>query len=109
FGTSVSDDSEVIFPSGVPFRTRHGREYASVIDATNVTNGGVTGLAVQKRGNYLFVSHGGLDRIDVLDKTTGRPVRSVPLTAPRALAVERNDELWIAYLEGSSPVVAKHR
>ena len=43
--------------------------------------------------------------LDVLDKTTGRLARNVPLNAPRALGVDQNDELWIAYLEGSSPTI----
>ena len=109
FGTRVGDDSEVVFPAGVPVQTRYGRKYASVIDATEAANDAATGLAVQKTGNYLFVSHGGLDRIDVLNKTAGRLVRTVRLTAPRALAVDGNDELWIAYRKDNRPAVEKYR
>ena len=58
-----------------------------------------TGLEVQRDGPLLFVAHGGINRIDVLNKTTGQLLSTADMTAwglsaPGAMAAVGND-LWV--------------
>lgn len=53
--TRTSNDSEVIFSSGVSYANTYGKTYPSVISKLNQANSIITGLAVQKTvTNYLF-------------------------------------------------------
>ncbi len=116
--TSVADDKEVKFSSGAPGALHwHGASigtyvttytYDSVINQIDSASSTITGLAVQKTGNYLFVSHEYLNKIDVLSKTSGALIRSVSITSPRSLAVDRNDNLWVSYTSGGNSIVQKY-
>ena len=96
FATSVADDTESIFPNGNSLKTEWGRNYKSVIDYVNNANAKISGIAVQKNHNFLFVSHKDLNEIHVLDKSTGAIVQTITtFTSPRSLEVDSNDDLWI--------------
>lgn len=99
FATKVSDDTEVSFSNGAPLSTTIGPKYSSAINVVNnnssVSTSFITGMAVQKSGNYLFVSRKLSNTVYVLDKTTGALVQTLAVTAPRALAVDGNDNLWM--------------
>jgi hypothetical protein len=97
FATKVSDDTEKSFSSGSSYKCVVGRTYISVIDTVTNTSGHPTGLAVQKTGQYLFVAHGKLNQLDVLDKSTGALVRTLTYTAVGPICIDRNDNLWMAY------------
>lgn len=96
YATKVSDDKEVTFSSGQKVKMTFGREYKGAIDVntTNV-NAHPSGLAVMKNGNFLFVSHEGLNELHVLDKTTGSLVQTISVNKPRELCMDNNDELWM--------------
>ncbi len=104
-GTKVSDDSEVTFSSGALASPTYGRSYPSAIDIKNTANSLITGLAVQKNGNYLFVARSGLNQVDVVNKTTGALVQTLSITAPGNLAVDASDNLWMIT---SGTTVAKY-
>jgi hypothetical protein len=106
--TKTSDDSEIVFPNGVPVTLHYGITFAGAIDQVTTANSKITGLAVQKSGSYLFVSHRDLNRIDVLDKTTGALVRSVSLAAPKFLATDASNGLWVTSIASANPVVQKY-
>ena len=108
FATKTSDDSEAVFANGVPVTLKYGNPFASAIDQVNIASSTITGLAVQKNGSYLFVSHGDLNRIDVLNKTTGALVRSVTITAPKSLATDASNGLWVTSGTSANPVVQKY-
>ncbi len=94
----VSDDSQVGFNSGSSYtmtNIQSPKTYTSVIDRLAVPGSRPTGLAVQQSGNYLFVSHGGLNELHVLDKNSGTLVQNISMTNPMALSVEGN-YLWVA-------------
>lgn len=56
----------------------------------------ITGLAVQKNGgSYLAVSVAADNLVYLLDKTTGLVVKSFAVTAPKALAFDNSDNLWV--------------
>ncbi len=100
FGTNTSDDKEKVFSQGTPLRMSLGKTYASCFDVINESNGTVTGLAVQKAGNFLFVSHKTLHQIRVYDKTTGGLVQTLSVTDAGGLAVDDQDNLWL--IDGTS-------
>jgi hypothetical protein len=103
YGTTVSGDKEVKFSSGVSHGMTYGRTYAAAIDRyTGNSSAHPTGMAVQKSGSYLFVSHEGLNELHVLNKSTGALVQSISMTKPRALCVDMNDNLWV--VSGTSTV-----
>ncbi|MEO6637022.1 MAG: hypothetical protein ABIN25_02025 [Ginsengibacter sp.] len=96
--TKVSDDSEVNFGiNGAKYTMVHlgfAKTYNSTIDmlATGTTK--PSGLAVQKNGNDLFVSHNGLNEVHVLNKTTGALIQNYTITTPGGVAVD-GAYVWI--------------
>jgi outer membrane protein assembly factor BamB len=54
-----------------------------------------SGLAVQQRGNSLFVAHQYLNTICVLDKRDGRLLGNLAVERPSALAVAPDDSMWV--------------
>lgn len=65
------------------------------------TQPSITGLAVQKNGGTLLaVSVAADNLVYLLDKTSGSVVRSFSVAAPKALAIDNNDNLWV--ISGSS-------
>lgn len=95
FATRTSNDGEQPFASGKPVQMVMGRTYASCIDVIDNANGTITGMAVQKNGKYLFVSHKAQHQIRVLNKTTGTLVRSLFFNDAAGLAVDGQDRLWV--------------
>lgn len=91
----VSNDAEVNFANGVSYANTYGKTYPSVISKLNQANSNITGLAVQKTGNKLFVSRAGLNQLQVLDKTSGALLQTLTYTTPKTLAVDGNDNLWM--------------
>jgi PA14 domain/Secretion system C-terminal sorting domain/PKD domain len=105
YATRVSDDQQVTFSAGAPLSLVYiTTPMVSCIDIGNNTNSTISGLAVQKTGNYLFVAHQKINRLDVLNKTTGALVRTISITAPAALAVDASGNLWMA----NGAVVSKY-
>jgi hypothetical protein len=97
YATRTIDDQPVNFSSGKPVSiTYRSSPLQSCIDVGTNANATITGLAVQKTGNFLFVSHQLLNQLNVFNKTTGALIKSVSITAPASLVVDGNDNLWIA-------------
>jgi chitodextrinase len=95
YATRVSDDQQVTFSSGSPLNLTYlTTPMTSCIDVGNAS-ALISGIAVQKNGNYLFVAHKNLNRLDVLNKTTGALVRSITVTSPGSLAADGNGNLWM--------------
>jgi len=93
--TKASDDTDATLSSGTPVNMTYVGTYNNAMDYISGTGAGITGLAVQKTGPYLFVAHRALNRLDVLNKTTGALVQTLTFTAPGALAVDASDNLWM--------------
>lgn len=108
FGTRVSDDTQYPFASGVSYSVLYGITLTNTIDKR--TDGSpVSGLAVQKTGSLLFVSHADKNELKILNKTTGSVVQTVTsLTAPGALAVDGADNLWLVRKNGALNEVAQY-
>ncbi len=96
--TKVIDDSEVNFgKNGVKYtmqKVGFPKTYNSTIDKLAIANSIPSGLAVQSAGSCLFVSHKGLNKIHVLNKTTGALIQNFSITSPAGLATNGN-YLWI--------------
>lgn len=96
FATRASDDTYVTFANGVSKATFLGKTYNSVIGVTALsTPSGLAGLAVQKNGNYLFLSDNDHNQIKVLHKTSGALVQTLSYTNPGKLAIDGSDNLWM--------------
>jgi hypothetical protein len=97
YAINVSNDAtEHVFSSGISYTARLSRKYNSVIDLnTERITGVITGMKVQKRGNYLYVAHKGQNLINVYNKTTGAFVRSINITAPASLCFESDAFIWV--------------
>jgi F5/8 type C domain/Fibronectin type III domain/FlgD Ig-like domain len=54
-----------------------------------------TGLAVQQGGNVLAVSHGGLNVVNLFNKTTGASLGTISITAPGQVGFAPNGDLWV--------------
>lgn len=107
FATKTSNDAETLFSSGLSLKAKLGRTYVSAIDTVNNVNSEITGMAVQKTGNYLFVAHKKLNQLHVLHKTTGARVQTLTYTGAAALTVDQNDNLWMVYTSGGTARVEK--
>ncbi len=92
--TKTSDDTEASLANAVS-QGAGGHTYTSAIDSVSATGFSITGLAVQKTGDYLFVSRRSLNRLDVLNKATGALVSTLTYMSPAALAVDQTDNLWM--------------
>ena len=95
FVTNTTNDAEATLANAQSVQTVYGRTYTSAITVVDNANSAITGLAVQKTGNYLFVSRQNMNTILVLNKTTGAQVASLSLDSPRQLAIDKNDNVWI--------------
>ncbi|WP_018614248.1 T9SS type A sorting domain-containing protein [Segetibacter koreensis] len=95
FATKINGGVEALFSSGSTLKMTYGITYKSVIDYLNNDNATITGLAVQKNHDYLFVSHKVLNQIHVLNKSTGALAQIISFTSPRGLAIDGNDNLWV--------------
>ncbi len=107
--TKVSDDSQVSFGTNGSSYTMQQlgapKKYTSVIDKLNISQSKPTGLAVQLSGNYLFVAHGGLNQLHVLNKTTGALVQNLSYPSVSGLATD-GAYLWM--VTGTN-VVSKYK
>ena len=108
FGTRVSDDTQYPFTNGVSYPVLYGITLTHTIDKR--TDGSpVSGLAVQKTGSLIFVSHADKNELKILNKTTGAVVQTITgITSPSALAVDGADNLWLARKNGTVPEVAQY-
>lgn len=112
----VSDGAEHRFAAGrVEMPNMPGNRWQSVIDydrldetVGNDFRYAPSGLAVQQRGNHLFVAHRALNEIRVFDKHRGVLLGRIPVTRPGDMDVAPDDSLWVLCFEGGRPAVAKY-
>ena len=110
---SITDNSEYRFATGRDVMpAQSGNRWFSAIDydQTDVEYGtgfrnAPTGLAVQQRGNLLFIAHAPLNEVRLLDKRDGRQLGRIAVSNPRNLAVAADDSLWVLAGPTGSQVV----
>lgn len=97
--TNVADNSFASFTAGVSISGNPGEPvYPSCIDVwpgPHPNNDNPTGLAVQRSGNILAVSHGGQNLVRLFDKMSGNPLGTVSVANPREVAMTLNGDLWV--------------
>jgi hypothetical protein len=97
--SNISDNSPVYFATGVSIAANPGEPvYPSCIDiwsGPHPNSDDPTGLAVQKNGNLLAVSHGGQDLIRLFDKISGEALGTISVTSPQELAMTSAGDLWV--------------
>ncbi|MEP6555000.1 MAG: hypothetical protein ABJB11_15725, partial [Ferruginibacter sp.] len=95
FATNVSDDADFMFSKGTPYTVTYGKTYPRAVSVVNQANALITGLAVQKSGNFLFVTRANINQLQVIDKTTGDLVKTLSFSTPRSVCVDKSDNLWM--------------
>jgi hypothetical protein len=96
------------FPKGtVPAGAN--QHYPSCIDYDTTANQAnpASGLAVQKSGSYLFVSHSNLNVVRVFDKVQGNMVGSFTVANPGRVATTANGDVWVIS-GGTTPSVLRY-
>ncbi len=94
FATRVLNDEEVNFSSGSSYTVKYGKTYKHAVSISNL-KANITGLAVQKNGDFLVVARAGIDELQVLNKRTGKLVKSLKFPLPRSICVDIEDNLWM--------------
>ena len=96
YASSTKTDSEITFTGGNPLPMTYGRTYASALDIiTDNDTAHPSGLAVQKKGKFLFVAHQKINQVHVFDKRSGVMVQNLNFKAPRQMTVDTNDQIWM--------------
>jgi hypothetical protein len=98
------------FPQGTnPPGGNPNQAYTSCIDFDSAANqpNPATGLAVQKSGNALFVSHGNLNLVRVFDKVQGNLLGTFSVTKPGRMTVTASGDVWVIS-HASTPVVQRY-
>jgi Bacterial Ig domain len=110
FAFNTSNNALYTFPKGqAPTGSYQSYLYTSCIDFDATANqpNPATGLAVQKTGNDLFVSHASLNLVRVFDKLQGTLLGSFPVTNPGRMATTANGDVWI--ISGTTtPTVSRY-
>ena len=89
----VGRDTDYMFSEGVFVHTLKGN-YKSGIDVTDTE---LSGMTVQKSGNYLLAAHKTQNVIKTFDKHTGVLVATTAVVNAREIAVDANDNVWVIY------------
>lgn len=93
----TSTNKSYTFTSGSTYRPNHSNtdESAAFLLTTDDNTNFITGLAVQKSGNFLVASYAAKNQYVVANKLTGAVVKTVSFTSPKELVFDQNDHLWI--------------
>jgi len=106
-----SNNSFYTFPGGTnpPTGANQSSAYVSCVDFDPTANQAnpASGLAVQKSGNDLFVSHANLNLVRVFDKVQGTLLGSFTVANPGRLATTANGDVWVIS-NASTPVVQRY-
>lgn len=95
FAKLQSNDSDVTFSSGGTYSgIPNGKTY-STVSLLSTSNSYITGLALQKTGNYGFITRKGLGKLYVFNRSTGATVQTLTFTTPGAVTVDGSDNLWM--------------
>ncbi|MGI4022329.1 MAG: hypothetical protein ACRYFA_12555 [Janthinobacterium lividum] len=110
------------FSQGTSYQVNHGTNYNSVVGITSsgTNNTNITGMDVQKNGNFLFVAFGKLNRLLVIDKNTGATIQTLTINNIGSVACDYSGNLWVgtatanevsstfAITQGSNGIIKKY-
>jgi len=113
----VADGSEHRFPegrvelsgSGADIRWQSVIDYGSADAQSGLPASAPSGLAVQRRGDSLFVAHELTNEIRVIDKKAGGLRDRIEVTAPTSLAMAPDDSLWVLCRMDGRRTVVRYR
>ena len=94
----MADNTAAAFTNGTTVVQQPGypqHTYASCIDVESGKANPASGLAVQKTGNTLAVSHGTLGIVRLFDKRGGQATGTITISTPGRLAFAPNGDLWV--------------
>ena len=103
YARKVSDNSIATFAQGVPVCLQKNpsgncypeHTFPSCIDVEAGVKNPPSGIAVQKTGRLLAVSHRKQDEIRLFDKTTGQALGRITVAGPKRLAFAPDGDLWV--------------
>lgn len=92
FASKIADNSLVTFGYGKSYVSK-SLNYASVMALDSIP---ATGIAVQRRGNYIFIARSSVNKIEVSYKS-GQLVKTITIPEPRKLTIDSTGTvLWVA-------------
>ncbi len=97
FAVKNNDLTPVTFANQVSHTSGRGQTNFDHFIDVHFTINSYSGIAVQPNGNLLIVGYGANDYIKVLDKTSGAEIKTFPIAKPRAMALGKDNELWIVH------------
>lgn len=97
FATYLSNNGFVSFSTGVPASMMWGHTYTSTISYRNAVNTIITGLDVQKTGNFLFTSRNGSAELECANKLTGAAMYKMNFPNITYVKIDRSDNLWAVH------------
>ena len=102
YARNVSNNSAYNFPAGTSLCQQYlgstcypEHYFPNIIDTDGGKSNPASGIAVQKTGNILAVSHRTLNQVKLFDKLSGNLLGSVPVTSPRRIAFTSTGDLWV--------------
>lgn len=105
--TKTSDDSQVKLQKSIAY-TKVATFTYHAVNYINQINSDITGLAVQKTGPLLVVARAGINRLDVLNKSTGAVIKTITTyKAPKNLAFDKDNNLWMLYKKNNISAIEK--
>jgi hypothetical protein len=107
---NAADGTEYVFPVGRHAGSPPESVWQSVIDYDDGVKDpqlrlAPSGLAVQQRGNVLFVAHAGAGEIRLFDKRSGARTGRIEFEGAGDMAVAPDDSLWVLGRTGSAVTV----
>lgn len=93
--------------SGQPTRLSSGKQFGFWNGIEIGGRAGISGLAVQKDGELLFIAHGGEDKIFIYDKRSGAAKGALAVVSPGRIATAANGDLWVCCRIDDKPAVAR--
>lgn len=99
YATVCATDAMYTFANGKEY---HAEGLNKAYHAVNIITdgGGISGLAVQKNGPFLFVARKKSNSLTVLQKSSGQVVQKLTIPNVSELAVSDDNFLWMIYESG---------
>lgn len=99
----VDNGKQAYFTHGKPQKPYNGYSYNFIPNAIRVgTQSGLSGIAVQTKGNILAASVAPDNKVYLFDKRSGDPLGTIAVPGPGHLAMTPAGDLWV--LTGTSAV-----
>ena len=96
YATKVDNDSIATFQYADTVRLYYGRDYFHALDYDSGSNASIiSGIAVQKSSDFLYISHKYANQVRVFDKKSGLSLDTISVNAPSEIVCQKNGDVWL--------------